>query len=36
MKVFLMVIVFLVMNTIIEPWIVGIMEENMLVDSTTM
>jgi hypothetical protein len=31
MKVFLMVIAFLVMNMVIKPWIVGIMEENKLV-----
>jgi len=36
MEVFLMVIEFIVMNMVIEPCIVGIMEENMLVYSTTM
>jgi hypothetical protein len=35
MRVFLMVIVFLVMSMVIKPWIVGIMEENKLVGSTT-
>jgi hypothetical protein len=34
MGVLLMVIVFLVMNMVIKPWIVGIMEEKNLVGST--
>jgi hypothetical protein len=35
MGLFLMVIVFLVMNMDIKPWIVGIMEEKKLVGSAT-